>query len=646
MDAAVVGNEMTGTRPEPAAEGDAVDPFGGRDLEPPLLIALTLGGVTLAWGSGAGRGAWTAAGTLGVLAGSAWLARRRDRRPPAFALRASRAGLALGAATVAVGVGHGTPAALLAWFPAVCAVYTLVFAGGAATTFATATLGVLAVLAAEPPSRGPSETAFAACAVAVLAVSLASRTLRAVLSALRGARRNVAAPAVPAVPGTTRTAVVVPEPAAPRPDAVAVPRPASLPDRDQLLHAVARAQSRVGVVGGEVGLLVLTLQGAGSLAASLGAAPAQEVLETLARRARAWLPAGDVVAWLADGRLAVLLEGVDAGTCAVVARRLAALLAEPVPAGRDVVSLPSAAALALADGPQESPAELLRRAEHAPPLDDSLLAGTARPTRAAILPDALAADLGPALAGGEVSVALQPIIALGTLPRHDRVVAFEALARWTRADGTSVPPSRFVPAARRSGLADLLGVTVLAQGLDALRDRRTTDAAAGLSVNVAPEQLTDPGVAAAILRAVESAGVEPSALIVEVPAATAFEDAAVARAVLGTLRDAGVGVVLDNFGAAGLSIAALRELPLTGVKLDRSLTADLGVDDRLVVATVRLTTRLGLACTAVGVETQTQLDAARSLGIDAVQGHLLGRPESIRTPAVVSAAGAPVRAHG
>ena len=90
-----------------------------------------------------------------------------------------------------------------------------------------------------------------------------------------------------------------------------------------------------------MGLLVLTLQGANSLAASLGTVPAQQVLETVARRARAWLPAGDVVAWLADGRLAVLLEGVDAGDCAVVARRLAALLAEPVPTGREVVSLPS-----------------------------------------------------------------------------------------------------------------------------------------------------------------------------------------------------------------------------------------------------------------------------------------------------------------
>src|SRR4051794_4350354 len=630
MDAAVVASEMTGNRPEHPGEGDEVAPFGGRDLEPLLLLAVSLAGATLAWGSGAGRGAWTATTTLAVLAGSAWLARRRDRRPPAFALRASRAGLALGAAAVAVGVGHGTSAVLLAWFPAVCAAYTLVFAAGAATAFTTAALGVLALLAADPPSDGPSETAFAACAVAVLAVSLAGRTLRAVLGALRGARRGTSAVSGAAAPET----VVISEPLT---SALAVPLPASLPDRNELLQAVAAAQSRAGVVGGAVGLLVLTLQGANSLAASLGSAPAQEVLETLARRARAWLPAGDVVAWLADGRLAVLLEGVDAGACAVVARRLAPLLADPVRTGREVVSLPSAVALALADGPAESPAELLRRAEHAAPLDDRAPAGTAVQPRAAVLPDALAGDLGPALLAGEVTVALQPIIALGTLPRHDRVVAFEALARWTRADGTSVAPSRFVPAARRSGLADLLGATVLAAGLEALRERRTTDSAVGLSVNVAPEQLTDPGVAATIVRALEVAGVEPSALTVEIPAAAAFEDAAAARAGLGLLRDAGVSVVLDNFGAAGLSIAALRELPLTGLKLDRSLTADLGADDRLVVATVRLTTRLGLVCTAVGVETQTQLDAARSLGIDAVQGHLLGLPESAHARAVATA---------
>ena len=85
MDAAVDGNELTGTRPEHTAGGDPAhraDPFAGRDLEPPLLAALTLGGVAMAWAAGAGRGAWTATATVGVLAGSAWLARWREPVAP------------------------------------------------------------------------------------------------------------------------------------------------------------------------------------------------------------------------------------------------------------------------------------------------------------------------------------------------------------------------------------------------------------------------------------------------------------------------------------------------------------------------------------------------------------------------------------
>jgi EAL domain-containing protein (putative c-di-GMP-specific phosphodiesterase class I) len=244
-------------------------------------------------------------------------------------------------------------------------------------------------------------------------------------------------------------------------------------------------------------------------------------------------------------------------------------------------------------------------------------------------------QLWTALCAGQVGVALQPVVALGTLPRLDRVVALEALARWTRPDGVSVPPARFVAAARRSGLADVLGATVLAQGLAALRRRRAAgEPELALSVNVAPEQLSGPSFGDAVGQALEGAGIDPRGLSVEVPAGAGFHDDRAALAALEALRAIGVGVVLDDFGATGLSIAALRDLPLTGVKLDRSLTADLGADDRLVVATVRLTTRLGLTCTAVGVETQAQLDAARALGIDAVQGHLVGRPEPVTSPPV------------
>jgi EAL domain-containing protein (putative c-di-GMP-specific phosphodiesterase class I) len=335
------------------------------------------------------------------------------------------------------------------------------------------------------------------------------------------------------------------------------------------------------------------------------------------------------VAWLGEGRLGVLLEGVDAQTCLVVGRRLAALLTEPVEAGQNVLTLPASVAVTLADDVGEAPETLLQRALAAPAMSASELlpVPSASPTRADAAPDPLLDELWPALGAGGVRVALQPIVALGALPRHDRVVAVEALARWTRADGVAVPPARFVPAARRAGLADLLGATVLAQALDALVQRRGAGAdGLGLAVNVAPEQLGGPAVAAGMLQAVAGRGLEPAALTVELPAGAPLDDAG-SIDTLRALRDAGVGIVLDNFGATGLSLAALRDLPLTGIKLDRSLVADLGTDDRLVVATLRLATRLGLTCTAVGVETPAQLEAARALGIDAAQGHLLGRPD-------------------
>ena len=533
--------------------------------------------------------------------------------------------LCLAAAAVAVG-GHPGPAPVaLAWLPAVAAVYAALLPPRPATALTLGALAVVTVLAARSTATARPSTAFAACAATVVAAGLAGATLRAV----RATRPLL-------LPDPEGSAVTHPQIADSTDSTGGRPADEPVPaarvvagGRSLLVDALTRAQARSGVVGGRVGLLLVTLDGVPALRRDLGDAEAREVLDTLGRRARALLPAADVVAWLGDDRLGVLLEGVDARTCSVVARRLAGLLAEPVEAAAQVLVLSSRVAVALAADPREEPAALLTRAELLPavpaaelPLDRPVAATPA-------LPDRLADELWPALCTGEIRAAYQPIVALGTLPRHDRVVAVEALARWARPDGGGVAPARLVAAARRAGLADALGAAVLAQGLDELVRRRAAGASAlGLAVNVAPEQLARPGFAADVFRALADRDVEAPALTLELPAAGGLEGVTEAPGTLGGLRAGGVRIVLDNFGSTGLSLASLRELPLTGVKLDRSLTAELGGDDRLVVATARLATRLGLHCTAVGIETPEQLEAARALGVDAVQGHLLGRPES------------------
>ena len=311
-----------------------------------------------------------------------------------------------------------------------------------------------------------------------------------------------------------------------------------------------------------------------------GGARAQEVLDTLARRARAWLPAGDVVAWLADGRLAVLLEGVDAGACAVVARRLAALLAEPVPtAGARSCPCPRPRPSRLADGPAGVAGASCCAARSTPRRSTTAVGGDPRAPGASHASARRARRRSrPALPAGEVSVALQPIVALGTLPRHDASSPSRRSPDGPGRTARASPPSRFVPAARRSGLADLLGATVLAQawtpcgsGADDGRRRcgpvRQRRAGAARRTR---RRGDDPAGSGG--RPASSRRRSPSRSRLRPPSRTPPRPAP-CSAPCGT---PGCGVVLDNFGAAGLSIAALRELPLTGVKLDRSLTADLG----------------------------------------------------------------------
>jgi EAL domain-containing protein (putative c-di-GMP-specific phosphodiesterase class I) len=92
------------------------------------------------------------------------------------------------------------------------------------------------------------------------------------------------------------------------------------------------------------------------------------------------------------------------------------------------------------------------------------------------------------------------------------------------------------------------------------------------------------------------------------------------------LNSLGVVVSLDNFGRDGVSLTGLAELPLGELKIDRTLTRNLGGDERLVRSAVALARSLDLRCIVSGVETATQLGAAVQLGADAAQGYLLARP--------------------
>ncbi|HIZ50516.1 MAG TPA: EAL domain-containing protein, partial [Candidatus Pseudomonas excrementavium] len=150
-----------------------------------------------------------------------------------------------------------------------------------------------------------------------------------------------------------------------------------------------------------------------------------------------------------------------------------------------------------------------------------------------------------------------------------------------------------------------------------------------VAVNVSALQLSQPQFSEMVLRQLAEAGVEPWRMELEITETAILERESLAIASLEKLRAVGVGVSLDDFGKGYAGFAHLQSLPVSKLKIDRSLIAQLSNshDDSLIVSsTIILAKRLSLQVVAEGVETPEQLVYLRLAGCDLVQGYHFSRP--------------------
>ena len=226
-----------------------------------------------------------------------------------------------------------------------------------------------------------------------------------------------------------------------------------------------------------------------------------------------------------------------------------------------------------------------------------------------------------------LSVAMQPIVELA----GGAVVGQEALVRWAHPQLGLLAPARFLPLVQAAGAVPELDMSVLRAVCRRLAGER---APVRTSVNVSRSTLTRPGFADGVLDVIERSGLSCSALQIEVSEQVTVADLAAARQELRQVRSAGVGVLLDDFGAGATSLRHVAELVPYGVKIDRSLVSDLDSRESLrtvIGQIVRLGAELGFRTVAEGVETAAEALALRGLGCERAQGYLFGRP-ALPTP--------------
>jgi diguanylate cyclase (GGDEF)-like protein/PAS domain S-box-containing protein len=216
--------------------------------------------------------------------------------------------------------------------------------------------------------------------------------------------------------------------------------------------------------------------------------------------------------------------------------------------------------------------------------------------------------------------------------RTRRLAGFEALVRWRPAVGQAADaassPAEFIPAAERTGQIIGLGALVLRQAVNQLRSWGDQGLQLlPVAVNVSPLQFEEAGFAQWLLELLASHGVAPSLLEVEITETAAIANLDQVLPQLLRLRDAGIGVAFDDFGTGQSSLTLLRRLPITTLKLDRSMIEPLPEPSAgaVVRATCVLAQALGLKVVAEGVETEAQADEAAALGCSHLQGWLLSR---------------------
>jgi diguanylate cyclase (GGDEF)-like protein/PAS domain S-box-containing protein len=232
-------------------------------------------------------------------------------------------------------------------------------------------------------------------------------------------------------------------------------------------------------------------------------------------------------------------------------------------------------------------------------------------------------QLRAALVDGRIGAYLQPIIDIN----DGTVCGFEALARWQEEHGGFVSPDAFIPLAEESGDIFAIGEMILNQACAHLAELRAAGLGDDLTVevNVSARQLEDEGLVGHVLDALARHSLPAENLCLELTESLAMngDDRIIGH--LQCLRDLGVQLAIDDFGTGYSNFAYLTQLPIDILKLDRSLVAGLGSDQRkveVVRSVLTLARALDLKVIAEGVETEEERETLAELGCTLAQGFL------------------------
>jgi diguanylate cyclase (GGDEF)-like protein/PAS domain S-box-containing protein len=406
-----------------------------------------------------------------------------------------------------------------------------------------------------------------------------------------------------------------------------------LPNRLLFTERIGQALARARRDGKTVAVLLVDLDDFKLVNDTMGHGGGDELLAAVASRLSGLAREQDTAARLGGDEFALLVE--DTGGTAEVdafADEVEHALAEPFELhGGSVMSTATIGVATTEDSSDTG--DLIRHADLA--LYAAKAAGKRQWRRYAPVLSVgmdkqreLRSAIGDAVAGGDFTLAYQPIVALTS----GEVAGFEALLRWPHPRWGMIHPDQFITLAEETGHIVPLGAWVLERAVTDLCEwQRSVPRQPPLyvSVNVSARQFTNPGFVAQVRRALGASGLDPSSLVLELTESVLLHRNKRITEELVELKRIGVRLAIDDFGTGYSSLGYLRELPIDVLKIDKSFVEGIALSRQrlaLVDVIVKIAKTLGLTVMAEGIESEVQRDLLISLGCGYGQGYLLDRP--------------------
>jgi diguanylate cyclase (GGDEF)-like protein/PAS domain S-box-containing protein len=405
-----------------------------------------------------------------------------------------------------------------------------------------------------------------------------------------------------------------------------------LPNRRFLSNALSSLLGKAQQEASRIALLYMDMAEFKLVNDSLGHPIGDALLAQVAARLRSWIREGDLLGRLGGDEFMVVMNKLhDREEAAQMAEDLLEAISNPFEVKGHILAIGASIGISIFPDDANNAEELIQQADSA-----MYVAKREGRNRAmCFTPEigfevhermTLENQLRGAVARHEISVYYQPQFELA----DQRLICFEALARWTHPNLGQIPPAKFIPIAEESGMIWSLGSYIMEQAcMEAVQWQERMSFPIPVAINASSFQFRRNGFVEEVSAILKRTGLKPELLQIEITESAMVGGLQQAAEIIYRLREMGISMAIDDFGTGYSSLSYLPSLAFDVLKIDRSFVKDLDgqpESESMIRTLIGLAHNFGMRVIVEGVENPEQLAIIKALGANGVQGFLLGLP--------------------